>query len=400
MGIPVRIKGIDNLDFGDRMELLIQLEKALGVKGGEGEGDHPDPVMRAVEKRFINALDAMDLFDQIDEFMRLGTISKGLKTTGFPYKPDGTPFTTEEMEAVDWLIEKFFRAVKGTARYLAILAFLTGRMLEQAKATGQQLKIDFDAMPKDYLDLRKKFNLTIGEINAIRWGELHIGEAITRTGENTRHKVHDIVLEAKKNRYTGNKLRQRLRDELIDIDNPKGLQRDWRRVAITESNRAANEGHLSAVPVGGYVIGVSLPDACGWCMKNINGKVMRKISAPPPAYDHLDPQSDRYKATALIWETCLWSGKTNYDRGYAKRKRVAGKLIPRMHHELAMPATEDHVNGRCTWTSYYPDIMYVKTNGHAAVRLDRTKKDFDKWHEYFDEQQIAVNAAVKLLDAA
>jgi len=391
------LKGIDQNDidmmsYDDRMTISKTVSTALGIDGvsdellkshkkplGEGGKLHWEHALRPAEKAFYEAIDFQALLDGIMD--RLTPVEKSTAAGKTPYKPDGQPFTPDELDTLDAFIAEFFDAIKGTERSLAIRAYLVGRMLE----TKERRAVKWDKLPKDYYELRDKFGLSDEEIIAIKWGELRLGEHIQHIGEKSRHKVQNIILEGSRKRVSIDKLRQRLFDEMVSEDGD--LNRNWRSITISETNRLANEGRIGSVKRFDYVIGKSHHDACPWCMKNVNNKVLIKLDGPPPDYEDLDPNTQAYKDIAFLWENATWSGKDNFERSGSPNKKIwndkTGKyrLEPRLHHELSMPGALCHTNGRCAWTRFVASMMYVGDDNKTHFKSD----NIDEYNKFQSE---------------
>jgi hypothetical protein len=106
---------------------------------------------------------------------------------------------------------------------------LTLREKEKAEAQGRKVTI----MP-----------LTPREAEAVKHASMHAGDKITEISAKHMAGVRQLVMQAKKERWTAAKLAQALFDKFGDHN------RDWRRVAITELAFAANDAYLSGCSEG------------------------------------------------------------------------------------------------------------------------------------------------------
>lgn len=86
------------------------------------------------------------------------------------------------------------------------------------------------------------------------------------------------------------------------FDSFSQLNRDWRRLSLTETAGAVTNGQIAAVdPAEGWeAVWVSARGGCKWCQR-FNRQVFRVIAPPKPG-EKVD--GDR----------CIWVGKTNYGR--------------------------------------------------------------------------------------
>lgn len=126
----------------------------------------------------------------------------------------------------------------------------------------------------------------------------------------------------------GSSLQTKLLDEFAT------LNRDWRRIAVTEAGENANQGYVASLKPGAKVKRVEqYKGVCSWCAK-IDGKVMRVV-------DPADPDKNG--------DTDIWVGKTNVGRSAAPRKRVGSLLVDREPHErywVAAGVQHPHCRGR------------------------------------------------------
>ena len=191
-------------------------------------------------------------------------------------------------------------------------------------------------------------------------------ELIADIGDATRHRLKKILLDHEEARFMGRpeatlwNLQSRMQDEFAI------LNRDWRRVAITEVARDANEGLLSTLAPGSKVERIeAYPTACPWC-KKIHGRVLTVVD---PAKEDKDG------------ETEVWVGKTNVGRSASPRKRVGDELVEREPDERYwIAAGVQHPNCRGTWRllpdevpgadpqfSAWLDDLIAKSNQETAI---------------------------------
>ena len=125
------------------------------------------------------------------------------------------------------------------------------------------------------------------------------------------------------------------------FDNFSVQNRDWRRVALTESGEALNQGFIASLPTDQMVKRVEqYKGVCPYCAK-IDGRVMRVTTAD-------DPDKDG--------ETDVWPGKNNVGRSASPRKRVGDLLVPRDPDELYwVPAGLAHPNCRGRYVQVITD---------------------------------------------
>ena len=113
------------------------------------------------------------------------------------------------------------------------------------------------------------------------------------------------------------------------------MNRDWRRIAVTEAGENANQGLIASLQPGARVRRMEqYRGACPYCRK-INGTVLTVVDAANKDKDGV---------------TQVWVGKNNIGRSGAPRKRVGAELIPRLAAELWwVPAGTVHPHCRGQW---------------------------------------------------
>jgi hypothetical protein len=193
------------------------------------------------------------------------------------------------------------------------------------------------------------------------WASARVGALLRGLTEGLRARVSGTVIRhiEEHGLAARGKLEQALRDDFAD------LNRDWRRVAITEAGEVANQTYLGEHPDGTRVNRLEAYEgACPFC-KKLNGQVF--------------VWSTRPLGDAQGW-THVWPGKTNEGRSASPRKMTPEGLVERDASELWWPAAGlQHPNCRGRW---------------VAVPDDKTPPgvdpDFDAW----------LKAEIRAIDAA
>jgi hypothetical protein len=150
-----------------------------------------------------------------------------------------------------------------------------------------------------------------------------------------------------------------LRSRLLDSFGT--LNRDWRRIAVTETGEAHTMGYVAAQAVGtklrrqeAYV------GACDFC-RAINGRVMRVVAPDDPARDG---------------ETDVWVGKTNAGRSASPKRREGDVLVERSPDQrwwVAAGLMHPHCRGR--WVMEAPAPMeQADDDGDFQAWLDAEAK--------------------------
>jgi hypothetical protein len=171
----------------------------------------------------------------------------------------------------------------------------------------------------------------------IEFGQAHATESIVSLGDAAKHKVKNAIINhleeqslAGKQFTTGLEgLQSKLFDQFGDMN------KDWRRIAITETGEMANQAFVAGQPPGAKLKRIEMyRDACPFCTK-INGLIVTVV-----------PPDQRFKNP---W-THVWVGKTNIGRSSSPMKKVGDKLVPRSPDEMWWPAAGlQHPNCRGSW---------------------------------------------------
>jgi hypothetical protein len=134
----------------------------------------------------------------------------------------------------------------------------------------------------------------------------------------------------------GSSLQTKLADEFAT------LNRDWRRIAITEAGEAQLQGYVASLKPGTRIKRVErYQNACSFC-RGIDGKIATVVAADSP-----DKNPD----------TMVWPGKNNIGRSASPRKRVGDVLVPREPNEMWwLPAGLAHPHCRGRWVPTIEDL--------------------------------------------
>ncbi|GEM48720.1 hypothetical protein [Deinococcus cellulosilyticus] len=141
--------------------------------------------------------------------------------------------------------------------------------------------------PEDFLEGQ--------EVRPIRFAQAKAGEYITSLSQRTRTQVKQVLYQHELSHGSPLELAQRLNDQF------RVLNRDWRRIALTETSNNRAQGFLGSIPAGEQVEFSAALDCCDRCQA-YHKTVWTVVS--PEATDR-DP--DRH----------VWVGKTWQDGGAA-----------------------------------------------------------------------------------
>lgn len=183
---------------------------------------------------------------------------------------------------------------------------------------------------------------------------------ISDIADDTRKRIKKIVVDGVQARVLGERdgtnraLQSRLFDEFGQ------LNRDFRRIAVTEMGEAHNTGFVAGHPVGTRIRRVeAYRGACEFCA-SIDGRTFRVA-------DPSDPKRDG--------ERDVWVGKTNAGRRASPKRRDGAVLVERSPDQrwwVAAGVMHPHCRGRWTLGQPEGDDPRVRGGADAAV-LDRLR---------------------------
>lgn len=220
------------------------------------------------------------------------------------------------------------------ADWLAIKASMMGKVQAHLSKdpTSKQADAILAAMPSS---MAAPIRLAGTARDALVFARARTGENVRAITEATRHKLKSIVIADLEQKAMGgapagsSSLQTKLQDAFGD------LNRDWRRIAVTEAGEALNQGFIAGMKPGARVKRIEqYANACAFCRK-IDGVVATVVAPDAP---NKDP------------DTMVWPGKNNIGRSASPRKRVGDVLVERAPDEMwTLPAGLAHPHCRGRW---------------------------------------------------
>lgn len=245
------------------------------------------------------------------------------------------------LKIIDCILRRYLPepVLLNDAKKNAVRQYLAGKLKSQI--LDHEAKETVEKLPTS-LKEAKHFGLFLSDVDRARIDVAQEAAArnVTDLSAAARSRMRKIIIESERRRlsdgtdsYAGPPLQQALADTFGE------LNRDWRRIAVTETANNAADGYLASLKPGQHVKWLSHPGACQYCTSQ-NGKVFEVV-----------PSNTRKKNP----ETQVWVGKQamNIGRSIAKRKRLEdGTLVDRLPEELVVPAIPVHPVCRCLWMPY------------------------------------------------
>ena len=279
--------------------------------------------------------------------------------------PPGLWTLDDHMLMVDFVFQRYLPAdaLVQEAEWMATRSTLMGKVqanLAKEPTFGQADKI-LAALPNSAAAAAEQFALSKVQRSVLAIASAKGAEYVTNFADGARRQLRGVVLkhaEAGMLKVKGTP-GQALQTELLDTF--ATLNRDWRRIAVTEAGNNALVGYIASLPEGSKVKRVEqYANACPHC-RRIDGQVM-VVVAP-----------DRVKKDP---DTMIWVGKDNYGRAAAPKKRVGDQLVARSPDELWwIPAGLMHPNCRGRWVPVLDNLPGEDPEfGQWLAELLRTAK--------------------------
>lgn len=245
----------------------------------------------------------------------------------------------DHMMLVDFLVQTYLpdSEIRSEAEWLITRAALMGKVeahLSDKPPPPDQMDGLLADLPLTVDAAVHGFKMTPLQAAILDIGKARAAEYVTAVTSVTRQKMRDaIVRHAEEQMFSPGGAGESLESRLLGIFGD--MNRDWRRIAITEAGNMAMLGMIATFKPGSKVRRVEqYGGVCSHC-KAIHGRIMTIV---PPDHPNKDPENH------------IWIGKDNYGRSSAKNKRVGGGLVPREKHELWwIPAGLMHPNCRGRW---------------------------------------------------
>lgn len=247
---------------------------------------------------------------------------------------------SDHMLSVEFVVQRYLPADQLTseAEWLATKASLMGKVQANLDKdlTPDQADTVLMALPASpsAAEVDEKLRLSRVEKATMEFGVARAVENVKALADDVRHKMRSVVLRHVQDKtLTGDTSGRSLQGELLD--NFGALNRDWRRIAVTEAGECQLQGMIASVKPFSKVKRIEqYSNACAFC-KKINDGVYEVVPADHPNKDG---------------KTQVWPGKNNIGRSGSLRKRVDGDLIERTESELWWaPAGTVHPHCRGRW---------------------------------------------------
>ena len=258
--------------------------------------------------------------------------------------PPGAWKLEDHMLAIEYVVQTYLPAddLIKEADWLSTKSTMMGKVqanLEGAKVTAKQADAILAALPSSMAEAIAGAKLA--QSAALEFSRARAVENVRALSDSVRHRMRAVITADLEQKAFGSvppgtsSLQTKLLDEF------GALNRDWRRIAVTEAGEAQTQGYIASLKPGTKVKRVEqYANACAFCRK-IDG-VIATVVAP----DHPDKNPD----------TMVWPGKNNIGRSASPKKRVGDVLVDREPHERWwLPAGLAHPHCRGRWVPVIAD---------------------------------------------
>lgn len=238
---------------------------------------------------------------------------------------------------VDYLVQRYLPAddIRGEAEWLATRSNMMGRV--QAAMAKEPTEAEADrilsALPISPDAAEAAFGMSARQRAVLDYGNARCCENVAGLSDAARHKMRRLIMDYAEAQAVGDKASAHGTLETALRDAFGAMNRDWRRIAVTEAGENLNQGFVASVAPGGRLKRVEkYRGACAFC-RSIDGRIVTVVPAADAAKDG---------------DKNVWVGKTNIGRSAAPRKRVAGALVEREPHErwwIAAGVQHPHCRG-------------------------------------------------------
>lgn len=251
---------------------------------------------------------------------------------------------SDHMMAVDYVVQRYLPLDEMTteAQWMATRAGMMGKVQANMAATVSVKQADaiLAALPSTVAAATEMFAMTAIEKHTLEYGNERAVENVRSLTDDVRHKMRSAVMQhVEEKTLTGDTSGRSLEGKLLDEF--AILNRDWRRIAVTEAGECQLQGFVASCKPFSKVKRVEqYGNACGFC-KKIHGRIAEVVPA-----DHPDKDG----------ATQIWPGKNNIGRSASPRKRVGDELIERTEDEMWwLPAGLSHPHCRGRWVPVLDD---------------------------------------------
>jgi hypothetical protein len=259
-------------------------------------------------------------------------------------KPNGRALLHPILLAIQ---ARFLKSRLAQVPAVALSGVLIGKLLAAAEKRGLNWRAVVVAnLPTKIEVARRSWGLTSKDEEAVRFSRQHSAEYVTDMADRMKEQVRDVVAEGVEQNTPPPEMARNLLEAF------GAMNRDWRRVALTETAVAVSNGYLAQHEEGEWVVGDTAVDCCDWCREHLQGRAFRLLDKAP-----LGPTEEES-------QECVWVGKTNVGRS---RYPVTAAGEERSFAERWHPCIPAHPHCRCRWRKFNPALESIQPGSNRVV---------------------------------
>lgn len=315
------------------------LQKATRIKA-EIEHNHetseptPYKVLDTLAKDIFNSVstELIALFEDILKTWLRTKVEKArsprLKLNGKVYinPKTGKYLTEKEWKIIQDDLTKIFSDLYGRSKEAIIKkAMALGKILQSMEPED---RLDADIDEDDFKNAIKEISHDDLYKQIINFANVHTGELIQDVTDRSRKGIVNVIMQGYQDGITNKQLEKNLFEQ-FDV-----LNRDWRRIAETETATNFNNGYLvgelkanEEKPV--FMQGISGAGACDFCASHVNNQIVVLLPGPPKEGGETTTVNGKEYVA-------IWPGKNNFGR---KRK------------QWWVASGTQHPSCRCNWVN-------------------------------------------------
>ena len=271
-------------------------------------------------------------------------------------KPPASYDLDDWMLLVEYLVQRYMpdTVISSEAEWLAVRATLLGKIQASIGrgldgATPDEMAGLAELVPTRFAAIPMR-SLGPIEIMTLRLAKQRAAVNISDVTDNARSKMKRVIVEHLQAQVLGQKEGQQTALSTRLFDDFGVLNRDMRRIAVTEAGDVTNNAYIASRPIGAKVRRrEAYKGACDFC-RSINGQVYRIVSADAPEKNGAEE---------------VWVGKSNIGRSASPNRRQGGALVPRESAEMWWCAAGvQHPHCRGSWEDVVERPANVRPEFH------------------------------------
>jgi hypothetical protein len=266
------------------------------------------------------------------------------------YDPKKNHLTERDENFLIALKNKFLTSLLAKVGPNSVRGHMIGKLLAAAEARGISWhSILARQLPATVEVAQDTFGLTPADLATIEESKKNAGEYITGLAEETHAAIRATITAGLQANTPPQELSRKLFQDFGT------LNLDWRRIALTETAIAVNNGYLVSLPSGTVVVGDSSFDACPWCKEHIHNRAFTVIPEAPPEGQTPTPEQSAH---------LMWPGKTNVGRSRYPKDRAGNVREP---HQLWHPCIPGHPHCRCRLRRLIGSVEMIQPGTNLVV---------------------------------